>query len=77
MFGFLKKKKQEAEIVLPPEPSPPKTETPESVSLESIKAKMDLIITHLDGLKAQYTTLNERLENLEKMVREIYQMAKG
>jgi rubrerythrin len=79
VFGFLKKKKPESEeIVLPPpEPVPTKPEATESATIEAVKAKIDLIATHIDGLKAQYALLNERLENLEKMVKEIYQMAKS
>jgi len=79
VFGFLKKKKPETEEVVlpPPEPVPPKTENTESASIEAVKAKIDLIATHIDSLKVQYTVLNERLENLEKMVKEIYQMAKS
>jgi len=80
VFGFLKKKKPTSEeVVLPlsPEPTLPKTEATESVTIEAVKAKIDLIATHIDGLKAQYAVLNERLENLEKMVKEIYQMAKS
>jgi hypothetical protein len=75
VFGFHKKK--EPEQIPPIELAPPKPETSESASMENIKAKIDLLATHIEGLRTQYSMINERLENLEKMVKEIYQLAKS
>lgn len=43
---------------------------------ENVRAKMDLIATHLESLKVQYETLNERVARIEKMLNEIYVIAK-
>lgn len=40
-------------------------------------AKFDLISAQMDSLKLEYETLNQRIQNIERMVREIYSMAKS
>jgi hypothetical protein len=50
--------------------------TPETTSAENVKAKMDLVLTQLESLNVRYETLNQRLQNIEKMVQEIYVIAK-
>jgi hypothetical protein len=77
VFGFGKKKEPELPpIELPPSP-PTQPKPNESVTMESLKMKMDLLALHMESLKAQYSAINERLENLEKMVKEIYALAKS
>lgn len=78
VFGFGKKKEPEPVPPVPPvELTPPKPETSETADMENIKAKIDLLATRVEGLRTQYSMINERLENLEKMVKEIYQLAKS
>jgi hypothetical protein len=43
---------------------------------ENLKAKMDLIATHLESVKVQQAMLNERLERMDKILQEIYMIAK-
>lgn len=53
-----------------PVPEIPKPElTTETVTIENVKAKMDSIAIQLD-------TLNTRIDQMERMVREIYVIAK-
>jgi hypothetical protein len=61
---------------LPALPEPPKPITFEGASTENMKAKMDLLLTQLESLNVRYETLNQRLANVEKMVQEIYVIAK-
>lgn len=64
---ILRRKKEEP---LPVEPEIPKSElTAEAVTIDNVKAKMDSILIQLD-------TLNTRIEQMERMVREIYVIAK-
>lgn len=82
MFNPFKRKQKEKEIPLPEkpigEPIPePKPITTETTSGENIKPQIDLILARIDGLKLQYDALNERLNSIEKMIKEIYQLAKS
>ena len=45
--------------------------------LENVRAKVDLVVTQIDNMKIEYETLNQRIQNIEKMVREIYAIAKS
>ncbi|MEM5794076.1 MAG: hypothetical protein QXS48_02525 [Candidatus Aenigmatarchaeota archaeon] len=79
IFSFLRRKKEPSiptelpELPpLPPSPSLPKPEASvESSSIENLRVKIDLVLTHIDSLKTQYETLNERIKNIEQMVQEI------
>ena len=78
VFGFGKKK--EEKLLLEPIPSEPPRMTPPPAAptdTESIRAKMDVLSTQIDSLKAQTSAIAERLDNIERMVREIYQIAKS
>lgn len=56
----------------------PKPEiTAESATVGNIKTKMDLVLTQLDSLKTQYEAMNERIITIEKILKELYNMAKG
>ncbi len=51
--------------------------TPEAVTTENVKAKMDLVLAQVDSLRTQYEALNQRTQTIESMVREIYNLAKS
>lgn len=44
---------------------------------ENVKAKMDLVLTQIQSLNVRQETLNERLNRIEKMIEEIYRIAKA
>ena len=72
---FKRKKKKELPPLeelpkIPEVPTTPEKKLEES-SVENLKVKMDLVLTHLDSLKTQYETLNEKIKNIEKMIEEI------
>ncbi len=50
---------------------------PTDVSAENVKAKVDLMITQIDSMKIEYETINQRIQNIERMVKELYAMAKS
>jgi hypothetical protein len=77
-----KKEKKEVDIPLPPQPPPPAEVKEESVKFEppiqETKIKeIEVLNAKIDALKFQYEALNEKINNIEKMVREIYEMAKS
>jgi phenylacetate-coenzyme A ligase PaaK-like adenylate-forming protein len=57
-------------------PELPKVVTAETTTTENMRAKMDLLLTQLESLNVRYETLNQRLANVERMVQEIYVIAK-
>jgi len=50
---------------------------PTDASSENLKAKVDLMLTQIDSLKIEYEAINQRIQNIERMVRELYAMAKS
>jgi len=40
-------------------------------------SEVEILIAKVDALKFQYEVLNEKISNIEKMVKEIYEMAKS
>lgn len=46
-------------------------------NLENLRAKVDLMLTQIDNLKIEYEAINQRMQNIERMVKEIYTMAKS
>ncbi|MEM7826142.1 MAG: hypothetical protein QW451_00740 [Candidatus Aenigmatarchaeota archaeon] len=66
MFGFRKKKVEP----LPPPPQEPKQEPKIEISKLPLEQKVEVI-------SAQIEALNERVKNIERMVEEIYKMAKS
>jgi hypothetical protein len=66
-----------------PEPEIPLTETPkfditpEIATIENVRTKMDLVLTQLDSLRVQYQVLNEKVTNMERILQELYKMAKS
>lgn len=70
-------KRKKKEIPLPPMPEMKKPDFGRQVgSEENLKAKMDLIATTLESIKMQQDMLNERLEKMDKILEEIYIIAK-
>ncbi|TAL47940.1 hypothetical protein EPN87_01800 [archaeon] len=76
LIGFLFRKKVKEEP-LPPIEVPKVEVTTETATVDNLKAKVDLMVTEMDSMKYQFSALNERLQNIERMVREIWQMAKS
>lgn len=55
----------------------PKVNVAGEANVENVKAKMDLVLTQIQSLNVRYETLNERLDRIEKMIAEIYRIAKA
>lgn len=70
------RKKEPSMISNLPKLETPKPVTAETASTENVKAKMDLLMTQIESLNVKYETLNQRLANIERMVQEIYVIAK-
>jgi hypothetical protein len=68
MFNWFRKKKEE--LLPPPVPEVPKQETKVEISKLSPEQKIELI-------SAQVEAMNERIKNIERMIEEIYKIAKG
>lgn len=78
-MGFLEKitgigkKREEVEL-----PETQKVEiTAETATIENVRAKIDLLLTQLESLRIQQQALNERIIQIEKMIQELYRMAKS
>ncbi|MEM5808148.1 MAG: hypothetical protein QW818_03385 [Candidatus Aenigmatarchaeota archaeon] len=83
IFGGKKKETLEEPLKNPPSayptinlPSPTSQPTLDSTN-ENLKAKVDLMLTQIDSLKIEYEAINQRIQNIERMVRELYAMAKS
>ncbi len=75
--GLLRRKKEFPDLPAGPMPMPRTDITTESTTVENVKAKMDLVLTQLDSLRTQYQAMNERVMTTERMVKELYDMAKS
>jgi len=75
-----KKKPKEAKLgtELPPLPSDlkPLSMTAETTGSENVRAKMDLVLTQMESMNIRMETLGQRLERLERMIQEIWTIAK-
>ena len=75
IFGIFRRKKRE----IPPEEIPPVPEPipavgaaeAQKITLENIKARLDLVIAELDSVKTQNQAINERLKTIEKILTEM------
>ncbi len=81
IFGRGKKKEPSAEetpLTEYPAPYVPTNQPnyPDALS-ENLKAKIDLMLSQVDSLKIEYEAINQRIQNIERMVRELYTMAKS
>lgn len=63
--------KEFRESRLPPVPHAHNTGT------ENFSAKVDLMMAQMDSMRIQYESINERVTQIEKMVKELLDMAKS
>lgn len=84
IFNLFKRKPKEektdySSLVSSPSLSPT-TSTPitsEFAAQENTKAKLDLIMTQIDSMRIQQESINERVSQIEKMVKQLLDMAKS
>ena len=57
--------------------NPTQPSYPTSSSEDNTRTKIDLMLAQIDGLKLEYETINQRIQNIERMVKELYGMAKS
>lgn len=57
-------------------PEVPKKEEPKP-EVESLKAKTDLLLTKFENLETRQEWIIEKLKNIEKILNELYSMAKS
>jgi hypothetical protein len=55
---------------------PKNQEQPKEVQ-ENKKSEIEILIAKIDALKFQYEVLSEKISNMEKMLKEIYEIAKS
>ena len=77
-FDRFRRKKKETELPELPEEHVPATGQVglESANAENVKAKIELLMTQMDSLQTQYSALNERIKNIERLVMEIRSFCK-
>jgi len=74
---FRKKEEKKIELPsLPPLPTETTTETKEEKPKES-EDEVKLILTKIESLKLNIDILSEKIDKMEKMLKEIYDMAKS
>lgn len=81
MFGWIRKifrRKKDVTEEIPAETAlhPSTFPSAETASTENVKAKLDLVLTQLESLNLRYESLNGRMQNLERMISEIHEIAK-
>jgi hypothetical protein len=72
---FKKEKKETPKIEVPPTPEIPLEKKEEK--REEKKPEIEVLLAKIDALRFQYEALNEKISNIEKMVKEIYEIAKA
>jgi len=72
---FKKKPKDDLDLGLPTEMKRGPI-TAETTGNENVRAKMDLVLTQMESMNIRMETLGQRLERLERMVQEIWTIAK-
>ena len=79
VFFGRKKRKVVEPILVPPHHFPPEISkiSSESTMMENVKSKMDLVLTQLDSIRTDYQIMNERVSKIEKILKEIYELAKS
>lgn len=80
LFGRIKKKETlEAQPAYPTQQytQPASQGQLPDVAADNLKAKIDLMMSQVDSLKLEYEAMNQRIQNIERMVRELYAMAKS
>ncbi len=78
LFGSTKKKKGEDDQKSDIDSVSQAASTPmQDLQPDNMKAKVDLMLAQMDSLKLEYETINQRIQNIERMVREMYAMSKS
>lgn len=72
-FNLFKRKPKP--VPLPEEESKEKSE--KEIELADVRPKLELVLARIDSLRLQYETLSERLTNIERMLKEMYEMSKS
>jgi predicted nuclease with TOPRIM domain len=55
----------------------PKNQEQPKETQENKKTEIEILIAKIDALKFQYEALSEKISNMEKMLKEIYEIAKS
>lgn len=79
IFGWIKRKFKRKEKLEEIPKAPLQTETritetqkqTEKITMDNIKARVDLVLAELDSIKTQNQTINERLKAIEKTLVEM------
>jgi len=78
---FGRKKRRIVEPIEPHFPTrfPPRISdiSGETTMMENIKSKMNLVLTQIDSIRIDYQIMNERVSKIEKLLKEIYELAKS
>ena len=77
LLGLFRRKKKEEPLPPVDIPLPRVDVSVETATSDNLKAKVELMITEVDSMKYQFSALNERIQNIERMVKEIWDMAKS
>jgi molecular chaperone GrpE (heat shock protein) len=72
---FKKEKKETPKIEVASTPEIPLEKKEEK--REEKKPEIEVLLAKIDALRFQYEALNEKISNIEKMVKEIYEIAKA
>ena len=54
-----------------------KVEVKEVKESSDLNAKIELLLTKIESLRINQETVNERVKNIEKIIKELYEMAKS
>lgn len=77
IFSRIFRRKKPEPVPEPTAEIPPKEITAEMATAENVKARMDLVLAQMDSLRMQYEAMNERIVAIERMIKELYDMAKS
>ncbi|MBI2084501.1 MAG: hypothetical protein HYT70_02720 [Candidatus Aenigmarchaeota archaeon] len=78
-FRLIFGRRKEKEEQLPQETLPAQAMQPKAIdtSMENLKAKIDMMMAQVESIKLEYQALDQRIQNMERMLREIYMIAKS
>ena len=72
------KKEENVNLNIPTTPLPSaEQKVSQPKELEDRKVDFEVLVAKIDALKFQYEALNEKVSNIERMVKEIYEIAKS
>ena len=63
-----------AQLAYPAQPAAPAV--PRATAPESLKAQMDLVMSQMENLRIQYEAIDSRLQNMERVIKEIRSFCK-